>query len=72
MITYLAYMPVLHMVLNYKGRHVIDNWTDIDYLQYVQSSWSLRTPSMLRTGYPTLLHWRCVCGGGGGYDLYYT
>ena len=46
------------MVLNYKGRHVIDNWTDINYLQYVQSRWGLRTPSMLRASYPTLLHWR--------------
>ena len=45
------------MVLNYKGSHVIDNWTDINYLQYVQSRWGLRTPSMLRAGYPTLLHW---------------
>ena len=35
------------MVLNYKGRHVIDNRTIINYLQYVQSR-RLRTPSMLR------------------------
>ena len=34
-----------------------------DYLQYVQSWWGLRTSSMLRTGYLTLLAWR------GKYDL---
>ena len=43
------------MVLSYKGRHVIDNWTSINYLQYVQS---LCTPTMLRAGHPTLLTWR--------------
>ena len=36
------------MVLNYKGRNDIGNWTCINYLQYVQSRWGLRTPSMLR------------------------
>ena len=46
------------MVLNYKGKHVIHNWTDINYLQYVLCRWGFRTPSMLRAGYPTLLHWR--------------
>ena len=46
------------MVLYYKGRNGIDNWTCINYLQYVQSRWGLRTPSMLRAGYPTLLTWR--------------
>ena len=35
------------MVLSYKGRHIIDNRTIINYLQYVQSR-RLRTPSMLR------------------------
>ena len=40
------------MVLNYKDRHVIDNWTYINYLQYVQSMWGLRTPSILRAGTP--------------------
>ena len=29
-----------------------------NYLQYDQSRWGLRTPSMLRAGYPTLLAWR--------------
>ena len=48
------------MVLNYKGRHVINNWTDINYLQYVQSRRGLHSPSMLRAGYPTLLHWQQV------------
>ena len=43
------------MVLNYKGRHVNDNWTGINYLPYVQSRWGLHTPSMLRAGYPSLL-----------------
>ena len=33
------------------------NWTCINYLQNVQSSWCLRTPSVLRAGYPTLLIW---------------
>ena len=32
-------------------------------MQYVQSSWGLRTSSMLRAGYPTLLAWR------GRYEL---
>ena len=35
------------MVLDYKGRNDIANWTCINYLQYVQSRWGLRTPSML-------------------------
>ena len=43
------------MVLDYKGRNDIGNWTCINYLQYVQSRWGLRTPSMLRAGYPTHL-----------------
>ena len=34
-----------------------------NYLQYLQSRWGLRTSSMLRAGYPTLLAWR------GRYDL---
>ena len=34
-----------------------------NYLQYVQSRWGLRTLSMLRAGYPTLLHWRWGWGG---------
>ena len=51
------------MVLDYKGKDDIGNWTCINYLQYVQSRWGLRTPSMLRAGYPTLLTWR------GRYDL---
>ena len=51
------------MALSYKGRNVIDNWTCINYIQYVQSRWGLRTPSMLRAGYPVLLTWR------GRYDL---
>ena len=42
------------MVLDYKSRNVIDNWTCINYLQYVQS----RRPSMLQAGYLTLLTWR--------------
>ena len=32
MITYLACMPVYHMVLNYNDRHVTDNWKDLNYL----------------------------------------
>ena len=43
------------MVLNYKGRNGIGNWTCINYLQYVQRRWGIRTPSMLQAGYPTLL-----------------
>ena len=39
------------MVLDYKGRNDIGNWTCINYLQYVQSRWGLRTPSLLRAGY---------------------
>ena len=31
------------MVLDYKGRNDIGNWTSINYLQYVQSRWGLRT-----------------------------
>ena len=46
------------MVLDYKGRNDIGNWTCINYLQYVLSRWGLCTPSMLRAGYPTLLTWR--------------
>ena len=53
------------MVLDYKGRNDIGNWTCINYLQYVQSWWGLRTPSMLRAGYPTLLTWK---GGGVRFD----
>ena len=36
------------------------------YLQYIHNRWGLRirTPSMLRAGYPTLLTWR------GKYDLF--
>ena len=34
------------------------HWTSINYLQYVQSMWGFRIPSMLRVGYPTLLTWR--------------
>ena len=34
------------------------------YLQYVQRRWGLRTPSILRAGYPTLLAWRGVGGWG--------
>ena len=37
-------MPVYHMVLDYKGRNDIGNWTCINYLQYVLSRWGLRTP----------------------------
>ena len=59
--TCLAWMPVYHMVLNYKCKHVIDDWTSGNYSQYVQSRWDLSTPSMLRAGYPTLFAWR---GGG--------
>ena len=43
------------MVHSYKGKHDIDNWTSMNYLQYVQSMWDLRTSSMLQVGYPTLL-----------------
>ena len=47
------------MVLRYKDIHAFDNyWQNYNYLQYVQSGWGLRTPSMLRAGYPTLLPWR--------------
>ena len=46
----LTYGPQLHKI------HVIDSWTGINYLQYVQSRWGLHTPSMLRAGYPSLLH----------------
>ena len=46
-----------------QSRNDIGNWTCINYLQYVQSRWGLRTPSLLRAGYPTLLTWR------GRYDL---
>ena len=35
------------MALDYKGRNDIGNWTCINYLQYVQSSLGLRTPSLL-------------------------
>ena len=56
------------MVLDYKGRDGIDNWQLINYLQYVQSMWGLRTPSMLRAGWPTLLTWRWGGGGGVRFD----
>ena len=49
------------MVLDYKGRNDIGNWTCINFLQYVQSMWRFRTPSMLRAGYQTLFTWS---GGG--------
>ena len=52
------------MVLRYKNIHAFDNnQNNKHYLQYVQSRWGLRTSSMLRVGYPTLLAWR------GRYDL---
>ena len=50
-------MPDLHMVLDYKSRNDIGNWTCINYLQYVQSRRGLCTPSLLWAGYPTLLTW---------------
>ena len=41
------------MVLRYKDIHAFDNyWQNLNYLQYVQSRLGLRTPSMLRAGYP--------------------
>ena len=43
------------MVLNYKGMHVIENWTDINYLQYVQSRWGLRTHAASGLPNPTPL-----------------
>ena len=46
------------MVLNYESRHAIDNRTNINYLQYVQSRRGLGTLSMLRAGNPTLFSWR--------------
>ena len=49
----LTYGPQLHIYV----------WENATYLQYVQSRWGLRTPSLLRAGYPTLLNWR------GRYDL---
>ena len=51
------------MVLSYKGRHVIDNWTDINYLQYQQVR--SRYTEHAGAGYPKLLHWRRGWGGGG-------
>ena len=56
------------MVLDYKGRNDIANWTCINYLQYVQSRWGLRTPSLLRAGYPTLLTWKGEGGEGVRFD----
>ena len=53
------------MVLGYKGRHVVENWTCINYLQLcteqVRSPYTEHAASGLPN--PTLL-------GGGGYDLY--
>ena len=43
------------MALHFEGRHAIDNRTSTHYLLFVQSRWGLRTPSMLRVGYPILL-----------------
>ena len=48
------------MVSDYKSIHGIYYWTGIKYLQYVRSTWGLRTPSNLRAGYPALLHCRGV------------
>ena len=71
MIAYLAWMPVKHMVLNYKGRQVIDNWTSINYLHFVQSRWGLGIPSMLRATQPYSLGGRgTICPSSrtaGGY-----
>ena len=47
-------------------RHAFDNyWKKLIFLQYAQSRWGLRTPSMLRTAYATLLACVCVCVWGG-------
>ena len=35
------------MVLKFKDRQVIDNWSIEDYLQYLQSWWGLRTGGLL-------------------------
>ena len=45
------------MVLRYNDIHAFDNyWQNSNYLQYVQSGWDFRTPSMLLAGYnPTPL-----------------
>ena len=43
------------MVLDYKGKNDIGNWTCINYLQYVQSRWSLRTPNAA-SGLPSPTH----------------
>ena len=50
----------LTYVLRYKDIHAFD-YNNENYLQYVKSRGGVRTSSMLRAGYPTLLAWRGRC-----------
>ena len=58
----LTYRPQLQ-------RHVTDKWTSVNCLEYVQSRWGLRTPSMLSDGHPTILTWKSNMFEGGPHGL---